>query len=56
MTYKEFYTEAIKGLKDYESIDNEVMECAYTFFHLRVKQEPKKAVESAIFNYTFFNF
>ena len=48
MTYKEFYTEATKGI-DYKTIDKETMEFAYIMFHLQFKEAPKKAVESSLF-------
>jgi hypothetical protein len=48
MTYKEFYTEAVKGLENWKSIDKDTMEFAYIMFHLQFGEEPKKAIESSL--------
>ena len=48
MTYKEFYTEATKGI-DFKTISKDTMEFAYIMFHQQFGEEPKKALESSLF-------
>ena len=47
MTYKEFYTEATKGI-DCKTIDKDTMMFAFVFFYQKVKEEPKEALESSL--------
>ena len=49
MTYKEFYTEAIKGIKNWKTIDKDTMQFAYIMFYLQFGEEPKKALQSSLF-------
>lgn len=48
MTYKEFYTAAIKGVENFKAIDKDTMQFAYIMFHLQFGEDPKKAVESSL--------
>ena len=48
MTYKEFYTAAIKGVENFKAIDKDTMQFAYIMFHLQFGENPKKAVESSL--------
>ena len=47
MTYKEFYTEATKGI-DYKTIDKDTMMFAFIMFYQQFNEEPKKALESSL--------
>jgi len=48
MTYKEFYTEATKGI-DFRTVDKATMEFAYIMFYQQFNEEPKKALQSSLF-------
>ena len=52
MTYKEFYTEATKGI-DFKTVDKATMEFAYIMFYQQFNEETKESFTiKFIFKYT----
>ena len=45
MNYKEFYTEATKGI-DFKTISKEDMQFAFIMFYQKFGEAPKKALQS----------
>lgn len=48
MTYREFYTAAIKGVANYKTISKDAMEFSYLVFHKTFGEDPKTAVQSTL--------